>query len=236
MVDFDGHEFVRTSYCFQVPRYTGQKSLRDLPIILLDYHSDRETFLARMTSRGSKFKELCLANPGSKTMREYEGSCYVESEGQEKLIDVKGRIVIDQLSYLRAQPGLHYLRGLTPVTITERCVCEYCDEIDLDGKEGSTLIKLFPARIFGFALRSKLWAQFSLERMRHPEFYDGSLDRLTLNNQSKQELTALISAHLDLHKQHLDHALDLIHSAPMGTFIAFQGKLNQTFFGCRNLC
>ncbi|PMD29545.1 hypothetical protein L207DRAFT_574145 [Hyaloscypha variabilis F] len=223
MVDFDGHEFVRTSYCFQVPRYTGQKSLRDLPIILLDYHSDRETFLARMTSRGLKFKELCLANPGSKTMREYEGSCYVESEGQEKLIDVKGRIVIDQLSYLRAQPGLHYLRGLTPVTITERCVCEDCDEIDLDGKESSTLITLFPARIFGFALRSKLWAQFSLERMRHPEFYDGSLDRLTLNNQSKQELTALISAHLDLHKQHLDHALDLIHSAPMGTFIAFQG-------------
>jgi hypothetical protein len=108
MVGLDGYDFVgKKSYSLQIPHNTGQRPLRDLPVILLDYYPEGQPLLARMGHRGSGFRELCLLNPGSKTMREYEGPCFVTSEGQEKLIDISGRIVTGPLSY-----GRHSIRSV----------------------------------------------------------------------------------------------------------------------------
>ena len=100
MVDLDGYDFVKKSYSLQIPYYTGQRSLRNLPVILLDYYPEKQPLLIHMRHRDSGFRELYLLNSGSKTARKYEGPCFVASEGQEKLIDIRGRIVIGPLSYL----------------------------------------------------------------------------------------------------------------------------------------
>jgi hypothetical protein len=237
MVDFDGVDFVRTSYPLKIPRYTGQSFLRDLPIILLGYHPRRETLVERMTHRGLKFKELCSLAPGSKTMRRYEGPCFVASEGQEKLTDVSGRIIIDQVSYLRRYSTPHSLGELKPVTNIERCVCKQCTEIDLDDdNNGKFLLALCPWRIFGFVLQSKTWGQFSLDRMKTIRYNADAFEHVVLSPQSKQELKALVSAHIARCRQRDGVGFDDIMPAALkGTFMVFQGKLTQSFFASRNL-
>ena len=84
LADFDGLNFVRTSYSLSVPRYPGQRSLRTHPIIPLDFHIEREALLAQMVQRGKRFKELRSQSPGSKSIPAYEGPCFVASGGQEK--------------------------------------------------------------------------------------------------------------------------------------------------------
>jgi hypothetical protein len=236
MVDFDGVDFVRTSYPLKIPRYTGRRFLRDLLIIPLSYHPTGTALVECMTQRGLKFKDLCLHKPGSKTMRDYEGPCFVASEGQEKRTDVRGRIIIDQVSYLRRYSTPHNLGELTTVTNIERCVCKQCTEIDLDDdNNGKSLLALCPWRMFGYVLRSNVWGQFSLDRMMDPHYRESILEQLPLSPQSKHKLKDLVSAHLARYVQRDGGFDDLRQSQPMGTFMVFQGKLNPIFFGSWDL-
>lgn len=129
-------------------------------------------------------------------MRAYEGPCFVASEGQEKRIDVRGRIIIDQESYFREHPTPRHLGELKPMTNIELCVCKQCTEIDLDGDNRRILLALRPGRMFGFALQSKVWGHFSLDKMSDPIYNEHAFERLILSQKSKQDLEAHMSAHL----------------------------------------
>jgi hypothetical protein len=110
----------------------------------------------------------------------------------------------------------------------KRCVSEQCAGIDRDDQHNRKfLLALCSRRIFGFVLRLKVWGQFSLDRMTAVEYNHDAFERLVLGPQPKQDLKALVSAHITSCKQRDGVRVDdIIQSAPKGTFMVFQGKLN----------
>lgn len=98
---------------------------------------------------------------------------------------------MDADSYLRFGPGVLCLGNKIPMPIKDPCDCELCLSFDrknwsekfvkCETKEDDFDYLLLPARVLGYALNRKIWAQFTVDEVEDvdnaspDEVYDNQL-------------------------------------------------------------
>lgn len=112
MLTFDGNAFVWHERAVEIPRFSGNMPVTELPHYPLEFHEDAATLKRQLTDRGRKALDLQGLH-----YRTYDGMAQEERGPLEIPHNVEGRILIDVVGYNKYHLAQGKREGADPETV-----------------------------------------------------------------------------------------------------------------------
>ncbi|GAB1314481.1 hypothetical protein MFIFM68171_04691 [Madurella fahalii] len=183
MVDSNGETLGWTkSTTLEIPIFTGEKTITDLPVYPLRLHSKSAQMRRQLLERGQR--RIRLQKHG---FYEYSGSAVQETETplgltRKERFSCRGRIVIDPAAFSEIEPE----NGFVP---------EIRHAISEDKLSDDELVAM-PSVVYGFSLTEKTWGAFAVSRITEIEWNTSVWDSLVLPDASKRLVRTLVKSHV----------------------------------------
>ncbi|KAI4104300.1 MAG: hypothetical protein LQ339_003919 [Xanthoria mediterranea] len=195
--------------CYPVRYYTSGNGDRGLKALEAE---------VGLTERGRKFRKLCRESQ-SGTHHDYDGELLYDATRRDSILKkkkaIKGNIKIDFAAYKQYSPaGGGPMGNLCPEDDTP-CKCRLCldntsnfsqwmqkfahEDMDNTSADEDVNYIFLPARLLGYCFKTKVWAQFHVNRVRAIEIPDAETEMKKLifpeESDIKQDLKILIEQH-----------------------------------------
>ena len=243
-IDWDGSKFGTNKLNQCIPFYTGTRKITSLTVFPLEYHSEKEGLVERLTERGEKVEKLSGVH-----YKSYHGMAWKRGISNNKdKYTIKGRIVIDTYGWNRFNPNwavyVTPLNQKDPANQDQDDNDEDVDEemyggggdddecggmppdgffADEDDDRRQSLTaeqKLICSPLLrGYSLKNKMWLNFFVNAVQEIEWSSGAFDRLVLPSNQKE----LILGFTETQKLHKDSFDDIIEGKGKGIILLLCG-------------
>ncbi|KAK1968283.1 ATPase [Colletotrichum sublineola] len=218
ILTFNGESFVWADHKLQIPKFAGNRPIRDLDHYPLQFHEDKEGMLRRALARGSRVLDLqgltyCTYTGvavGKKSKYNVEGRILVDVVGFNKYERTQGKREQDDAKTRRnrlvAQEQICLsVEGTDETKDAEPTKTETRSGKHLGAKEQQRNKEEMLARqddlvfmsplIEGFALKNKLWLAFYVEDIGPIVWNDTAYDHLVYDEQQKDLVLSFVENH-----------------------------------------
>ncbi|KAJ3792852.1 P-loop containing nucleoside triphosphate hydrolase protein [Lentinula aff. detonsa] len=188
--------------------FNGTVKIQDLDVYPLKFHPDYETLRDSILVRAKKWVNLIGVHH-----KEFDGVAAVKNEKRLIRQTVRGRIMIDRVTFRRFNPNYQY-----PETFHDEAVLNEISvpTANADDFSSGTLVYsrqgahdglgeenqfteedllLTPTTVYGFSLSDKLWLEFDVEKINDVNWNQDAFANLVLPEDRKHLLQSLIEAH-----------------------------------------
>ncbi|KAH7871023.1 P-loop containing nucleoside triphosphate hydrolase protein [Lentinula edodes] len=188
--------------------FDGTVKIQDLDVYPLKFHPECESLRVSILSRAKKWVDLIGVHH-----KEFDGVAAIKHEKRLIRQTVKGRIMIDRVTFRRFNPNYQY-----PETFQDEAIINDTSDRAANADEFSngTLVYarsgtdnesgeanrfteeellLTPTTVYGFSLSDKLWLEFDVERITDVDWNQDAFSNLVLPEDRKDLLQSLVEAH-----------------------------------------
>ncbi|KAJ4467256.1 P-loop containing nucleoside triphosphate hydrolase protein [Lentinula aciculospora] len=188
--------------------FNGTVKIQDLDVYPLKFHPDCENLRASILTRAKKWADLIGVHH-----KEFDGVAAIKNEKRLIRQTVRGRIMIDRVTFRRFNPNYQY-----PETFQDEVIVDQQNErsANVDEFSNATLVYspqgphngfgeanefteeellLTPTTVYGFSLSDKLWLEFDVEKINEVDWNQDAFANLVLPEDRKHLLQSLIEAH-----------------------------------------
>ncbi|RYP41714.1 hypothetical protein DL769_011530 [Monosporascus sp. CRB-8-3] len=240
--DWNGRRMVKVKYKLIMRRFTGTKAVNQLEYYPVTYHKDMEVgaLLEMILKRSSKFLMATLyCKSGGSQRYQYIGQAYEYDDSRDhrnafeaKFFQISSEIMCDAQSYIEYanSKSSHAIGDMDHDSV--ETVGESEDpfanlspgEVGRVAYRDHKHILLLPGRLLGYAMREKLWGQFSVELAKPPleKCPRAFLDRLQLEDRYKVLIQALFATHEARQGRNVQDA-DFVHELGRASVILLHG-------------
>ncbi|KAJ0162796.1 hypothetical protein CTA2_3995 [Colletotrichum tanaceti] len=249
---FDGEAFAWTDHKLRIPRFAGNRPVRELDHYPLEFHEDKRDILRRTLDRGRRVLDLqgltyCAYNGvavGRKGKYNVEGRILVDVVGFNKYERTQGKREQDDANARRnrvSQSQTHYQQQQqqqqddndegTEGSKPERTGAEASKHLGIHeqrkNKEEmlareSDLMFMSPM-IEGFALKNKVWLAFYVEDIEPIVWNDKAYDHLVYDEQQKDLVLSFVENHGVADRNNNAGVEDVIVGKGQGLIILLSG-------------
>ncbi|KAF7558604.1 hypothetical protein G7046_g5560 [Stylonectria norvegica] len=217
---FNGKEFAWEEKSLSIPKFSGNKPIRELPHYPFELHPDRESIMQRLIARGRKALDL----------QGVKYSCYNAialrdggKQGAEKY-NIEGRVLIDVVGYnkhhlalgkrekkdaemelpgRRREPRRWTETGVDdedkaqskPRQQKKRLSEEEQLKIKTEMLKDTENLGFISEMVGGYALKNKIWVQFYIEDIEPMVWNDDAWDHLVYDDQQKDLVLSFVENH-----------------------------------------
>ncbi|KAJ3850524.1 P-loop containing nucleoside triphosphate hydrolase protein [Lentinula lateritia] len=188
--------------------FDGTVKIQDLDVYPLKFHPECESLRVSILSRAKKWVDLIGVHH-----KEFDGVAAIKHEKRLIRQTVKGRIMIDRVTFRRFNPNYQY-----PETFQDEAIINDTSDraANVDEFSNGTLVYarqgtdnesgeanrfteeellLTPTTVYGFSLSDKLWLEFDVERITDVDWNQDAFSNLVLPEDRKDLLQSLVEAH-----------------------------------------
>lgn len=231
-LDFDGDKFGMNTSILSIPEFTGPKPLTSLPMYPLDLHEKPADTKSKLMELGSRVEALA-----GTYYKNYNGSGFIRhSTGLMEKCNVKGRIVIDALSFNRLRPSVAtHVAPFTTSSISNNDSANsgsggrpmpILDGVLAGDKETRNLPALSEEQrlicsplLPGYSLENKQWLDFTVSGVSDISFNGRAFSALNLPSNHKDLILGLATTK-NLHGNQFD---DVIQGKGKGMVVLLSG-------------
>ncbi|KAI8624214.1 P-loop containing nucleoside triphosphate hydrolase protein [Xylariaceae sp. FL1651] len=196
--DYDGEKLGERKAELFIPKYAGNRDLRDLEARPLDLHEDAEEIREYLIARGRKFEEYI-----GQHFKAYDGIAVKKTEMGYTRINVQGRIMIDCKTYHRldANDSFRVKDSISESAKREKArrkaigKTHFASEKPTFEKLSDEDACLTNATVRGFSFTAKKFLEFFVDNVSPIEWNRHCFDELVLDPSTKKTVQALVSMH-----------------------------------------
>ncbi|KAK1585025.1 ATPase [Colletotrichum navitas] len=218
ILTFNGESFVWADHKLQIPKFAGNRPIRDLDHYPLQFHEDKEGMLRRTLARGTRvldFQGLTYCTyagvaVGEKSRYNVEGRILVDVVGFNKYERARGKREQDDASTRRnrvvsreeicfSNEGADETKDAEPIKAETGSGRHLGAKEQRRNKEEmlareDDLVFMSPL-IEGFALKNKVWLAFYVEDIAPIVWNDTAYDHLVYDEQQKDLVLSFVENH-----------------------------------------
>ncbi|KAK2043683.1 ATPase [Colletotrichum somersetense] len=218
ILTFNGESFVWADHQLRIPKFAGNRPIRDLDHYPLQFHEDEEDMLRRALARGGRVLDLqgltyCTyagVAVGEKSRYNVEGRILVDVVGFNKYERARGKREQDDANTRRNRVVAREhialpIEDADETKVTEPDKTETGSGKHLGAKEQrrnkeemlareDDLVFMSPL-IEGFALKNKVWLAFYVEDIQPIVWNDTAYDHLVYDEQQKDLVLSFVENH-----------------------------------------
>ncbi|KAI1194559.1 P-loop containing nucleoside triphosphate hydrolase protein [Nemania serpens] len=196
--DFDGEKLGERKAELFIPKYTGNRDLRDLEARPLDLHEEADEIREYLLVRGRKFESYI-----GQHFETYDGIAVKKTERGYARVNVQGRIMIDCKTYHRldANDSFRVKDSVSESAKRERArrkaagKTHFASEQPIYEKLSDEGALLANATIRGFSFTVKKFLEFFVDNVSPIVWNQQCFDDLVLDPNTKKTVQALVSMH-----------------------------------------
>ncbi|KAF2103624.1 ATPase [Rhizodiscina lignyota] len=202
-VEWDGENFGRYTEEIFLPTFSGTKKIVNLKAMPLPFFEGKERLEASLVDRGKKFEQLAGHH-----YKAYDGQAITwDDRGNEKTIQLSGRIIVDTGSFNRFSPyECRYINNFNEKDVEKLSKHNASngnddgpkdDGIDGESADEPKRVKLTPyhqmlcrSRVRGYSLKTKKWLDFFVPLVSDIKWNNNAFDSLVLPDDQKDMVLA----------------------------------------------
>ncbi|EFQ32473.1 ATPase [Colletotrichum graminicola] len=218
ILTFNGETFVWSDHKLQIPKFAGNRPIRDLDHYPLQFHEDKEGMMRRTLARGTRVLDLqgltyCTYTGvavGEKSRYNVEGRILVDVVGFNKYERARGKREQDDANTRRnrvvsheeiffSNEGADATKDADPIKTETGGGRHLAAKKQQRNKEEmlareDDLVFMSPL-IEGFALKNKVWLAFYVEDIAPITWNDTAYDHLVYDEQQKDLVLSFVENH-----------------------------------------
>ncbi|GKT83821.1 AAA family ATPase [Colletotrichum tofieldiae] len=242
ILTFNGESFVWADHKLQIPKFAGNRPIRDLEHYPLQFHDNKGEILQRTLDRGRRVLDLqgltyCTyagIAVGKKSKYNVEGRILIDVVGFNKYERTQGKREQDDANTRRNRVSQNRFRpsnedadeaGDSEPKKTEASIGKYLGATEQQKNKEEMLAReddlvFMSPLIEGFALKNKVWLAFYVEDIEPIVWNDKAYDHLVYDEQQKDLVLSFVENHGLANKNAMD---DVIVGKGQGLIILLSG-------------